>query len=120
MPLSLGPGFRLGARWTRLVEPVKTRKRREKTGEEWARYGLKRVKESGSPGGLEQGKYPIMDEVWGSTKVKNLYFAGTPMHGRDYRKSSGGFIHGFRYLIRAQNRCRNALHALLTPRLSRC
>ena len=61
-----------------------------------------------------------MDEVWGSTKVKNLYFAGTPMHGRDYRKSSGGFIHGFRYLIRAQNRGRNALHALLTPLLSSC
>ena len=78
------------------------------------------MKESGSPGGLVQGKYPIMDEVWGSTKVKNLYFAGTPMHGRDYRKSSGGFIHGFRYLIRAQNRCRNALHAFFTPLLTCC
>ena len=43
--LFLGPGFRLGARWNRLVETVKTRKKREKTGEKWARYGLKRVKE---------------------------------------------------------------------------
>ena len=31
--LFLGPGFRLGARRNRLVEPVKTRKKREKTGE---------------------------------------------------------------------------------------
>ena len=30
--LFLGPGFRLGARWNRLVKTVKTRKKREKTG----------------------------------------------------------------------------------------
>ena len=30
--LFLDPGFRLAARWNRLVETVKTRKRREKTG----------------------------------------------------------------------------------------
>ena len=41
--LFLGPGFRLGARWNRLVETVKTRKKREKTGKKWARYGLKNV-----------------------------------------------------------------------------
>ena len=43
--LFLGPGFRLGARWDRLVEMVKTRKKREKTGKKRARYGLKNVKE---------------------------------------------------------------------------
>ena len=42
--LFLGPGFRLAARWNRLGETVKTRKKREKTGKKWARYGLKRVK----------------------------------------------------------------------------
>ena len=41
--------FRLAARWNRAVEAVKTRKKREKTGGKWARYGLKGVKESGSP-----------------------------------------------------------------------
>ena len=30
--LFLGPGFRLGARWNRLGEPVKTRKKRGKRG----------------------------------------------------------------------------------------
>ena len=50
MTLFLGPGFRFGARWNRLGETVKTRKKREKTGNKWARYGLKGVKESGSPG----------------------------------------------------------------------
>ena len=43
--LFLGPGVRLGARWNRLVEMVKTRKKREKTEQKWARYGLKGVKE---------------------------------------------------------------------------
>ena len=42
-PPFLGPGFWLGARWNRLVEAVKTRKQREKTGGKWARYDLKRV-----------------------------------------------------------------------------
>ena len=40
-----GPGFRLGARWNRLVETVKTRKKREFSGKKWARYGLKGVKD---------------------------------------------------------------------------
>ena len=31
--LFLGPGFRLASCWNRLVETVKTRKKREKTGE---------------------------------------------------------------------------------------
>ena len=44
LPLFLGPRFRLAARWNRLVETVKTRKKREKTGKKWARYSLKRVK----------------------------------------------------------------------------
>ena len=43
--LFLGPGFRLGARWNRLVETVKTRKKREFSGKKWARYGLKGVKD---------------------------------------------------------------------------
>ena len=45
LPPFFGPGFRLGACWNRLVEAVKTRKKRDKTGEKWARYGLKGVKE---------------------------------------------------------------------------
>ena len=50
VPPFLGPGFRLGARWNRLVETVKTRKKRDKTGQKWARYGLKRVNKEGTGG----------------------------------------------------------------------
>ena len=43
LPPFLDPGFRIGARWNRLGEAVKTRKKREKTEQKWARYGLRSV-----------------------------------------------------------------------------
>lgn len=36
-----------------------------------------------------------------SANVKNLFFAGNLGHYRDYRESSSGFIHGFRYVANA-------------------
>jgi hypothetical protein len=33
-----------------------------------------------------------------------MYFAGTLAHGADHKRSSGGFIHGFRYTARALHR----------------
>ena len=39
-----------------------------------------------------------------SANVPGLFFAGTAMHAHDHKKSSGGFIHGFRYLCRALHR----------------
>jgi len=32
------------------------------------------------------------------------WYAGVLMHDHDYKRSSGGFVHGFRYLVRAQHR----------------
>ena len=48
--LFLGPGLRLGARWNRLGETVKTRKKRGKTGKKWARYGLRSANKEGTGG----------------------------------------------------------------------
>jgi len=44
-------------------------------------------------------KYPAITSRYESTNNTNLYFIGSLMHSMDYKKSSGGFIHGFRYLI---------------------
>ena len=49
-------------------------------------------------GGL---KYAQMTSGWESVNEPNLFFAGALGHGLDWRKSSGGFIHGFRYTARA-------------------
>jgi len=45
-------------------------------------------------------KYPKINHKYESENNKNLFFIGTLMHSIDFKKSSGGFIHGFRYLIK--------------------
>lgn len=45
-------------------------------------------------------KYPEIKPNFESINNENLFFIGSIMHSIDYRKSSGGFIHGFRYLIK--------------------
>ncbi|MDY6938978.1 MAG: NAD(P)-binding domain-containing protein [Cyanobacteriota bacterium] len=47
------------------------------------------------------GKFPLMTSEWESTNIPNLYFAGTMMHSRDYKKTMSGFVHGFRYNVAA-------------------
>lgn len=45
-------------------------------------------------------KYPEIKENYESSNNENLFFIGSLMHSHDYRKGSGGFIHGFRYLLK--------------------
>ncbi len=49
-------------------------------------------------------RFPAQTPEWESTNVPDLYFAGTLMQVRDYKKSTGGFIHGFRYTVRSLHR----------------
>ena len=45
-------------------------------------------------------KYPHIDENYESSNNPGLFFIGSLMHSHDFKRGSGGFIHGFRYLIR--------------------
>lgn len=45
-------------------------------------------------------KYPNVTPEYESTSSQNLFFIGSLMHSLDFKTSSGGFIHGFRYLIK--------------------
>lgn len=47
------------------------------------------------------GKYPHMTSEWESVNVPDLFFAGTLMAMRDYRKTMSSFIHGFRHNVQA-------------------
>ncbi len=49
-------------------------------------------------------RFPAQTSEWESTNVPHLYFAGTLMQVRDFKKSTSGFIHGFRYGVRALHR----------------
>jgi len=42
-------------------------------------------------------KYPQIYHNYESVDYPGLYYAGTVTHSLDWRKSAGGFIHGFRY-----------------------
>lgn len=46
-------------------------------------------------------RFPDQTHEWESTNVKDLYIAGTLMQMRDFKKTSSGFIHGFRYNVRS-------------------
>jgi hypothetical protein len=52
-------------------------------------------------GGRAGVKYPEISAEYESVSAPGLYVAGTLSHSRDFRKSSGGFVHGFRYTARA-------------------
>ncbi|MEB3217229.1 MAG: NAD(P)-binding domain-containing protein [Nostocales cyanobacterium 94392] len=57
--------------------------------------------ESCKPNLVINNRFPKQTSEWESTNVKDLYFVGVLTHVRDYKKKQSGFIHGFRYNIRA-------------------
>ncbi|GMH66622.1 hypothetical protein TL16_g04475 [Triparma laevis f. inornata] len=46
---------------------------------------------------LYKKRYPPLSAFNELVDVPNVFAAGAISHGRDYKESSGGFIHGFRY-----------------------
>lgn len=46
-------------------------------------------------------KFPSLTCEWESNNQPGMYFIGTLMQMRDYKKSTSGFIHGFRYNVEA-------------------
>jgi thioredoxin reductase len=49
-------------------------------------------------------RFPALTPEWESANVPDLHFAGTLMQVRDWKRSTSGFIHGFRYGVRALHR----------------
>jgi thioredoxin reductase len=57
--------------------------------------------ETSRPNLVIKDRFPEQTCEWESTNVKDLYFAGTLTQMRDFKKTTSGFIHGFRYNVRA-------------------
>lgn len=55
-------------------------------------------------------RFPAQTSEWESTSVPGLFFAGTLMQARDYKKAASSFIHGFRYNVRALHRLLERRH----------
>jgi thioredoxin reductase len=63
-------------------------------------------------------RFPAQTPEWESPSVPDLYFAGTLMQVRDFKRSTSGFIHGFRYCVRALHRMlEQKYHAAHWPRV---
>jgi thioredoxin reductase len=60
--------------------------------------------ESARPAMVINERFPEQTSAWESTNVKDLYFAGTLTQTRDFKKTTSGFIHGFRYNARSLHR----------------
>ncbi|KAL2309268.1 hypothetical protein Nmel_005458 [Mimus melanotis] len=56
------------------------------------------------PGKGNIKKYPQIKPSYESRGTQGLFVLGTASHSVDFRKSAGGFIHGFRYTTRAVHR----------------
>ncbi|KYO36391.1 FAD-dependent oxidoreductase domain-containing protein 2 isoform B [Alligator mississippiensis] len=56
------------------------------------------------PGRGNKRKYPQIKPSYESRGTRGLFVLGTASHSNDFRKSAGGFIHGFRYTTRAVHR----------------
>ncbi|XP_074864570.1 FAD-dependent oxidoreductase domain-containing protein 2 isoform X2 [Carettochelys insculpta] len=56
------------------------------------------------PGKGTKKKYPLIKPSYESRGTRGLFVLGTASHSVDFRKSAGGFIHGFRYTTRAVHR----------------
>lgn len=52
------------------------------------------------PSTILDGKLPEITPFWESVNQSGMYFAGTLMQGRDFKRSSSAFIGGFRYNVR--------------------
>ena len=62
-------------------------------------------------------RFPAQTCEWQSTNVSDLYFAGTLMQVRDYKKSTSAFIHGFRYCVRSlHHMLERKYHGVTWPR----
>ena len=55
-------------------------------------------------------RFPEQTSAYESVNVPGLYFAGTLTQQRDFKRSTNGFIHGFRYGVRALHRMLDARH----------
>ncbi|KAG9483411.1 hypothetical protein GDO78_009367, partial [Eleutherodactylus coqui] len=61
-------------------------------------------------------KYPSLKSNYETKHSQGLFVVGTAGHGMDFRKSAGGFIHGFRYTARAVHRVmENRYHNIPWP-----
>ncbi|MFG1839400.1 NAD(P)-binding domain-containing protein [Micromonospora sp. NPDC049175] len=102
-------GFRVLFRYARTVENLRELEYDRVILCTGFRFDASIFAESGRPELVIDDRFPAQTPAFESVNVPGLYFAGTLSQQRDFKKSTNGFIHGFRYATRA-------LHHILRER----
>ncbi|MDQ7911417.1 NAD(P)-binding domain-containing protein [Phytohabitans sp. ZYX-F-186] len=102
-------GYRVIFRYARTVEALRELEYDRVIACTGFRFDASIFDESCRPALVIHDRFPEQTPAYESTTVPDLYFAGTLTQQRDFKRSTSGFIHGFRYGVRA-------LHRILTTR----
>ena len=105
-----GDGFRVQFSFVRANELVKELYYDRVIACTGFRFDAAPFAEGSRPDLVINDRFPEQTPAHESVNVPGLYFAGTLMQQRDFKKSTTGFIHGFRYTVRA-------LHHILEQRV---
>ncbi|MFH8217623.1 NAD(P)-binding domain-containing protein [Streptomyces sp. NPDC018057] len=96
-----GDGFRVPVAFERADEVVKDLRYDRVIVATGFRFDASVFDATCTPETVIDGRFPALTPVGESVNVPGLYFAGTLTQGRDFKKSTTGFVHGFRYSVRA-------------------
>ncbi|MEV5329046.1 NAD(P)-binding domain-containing protein [Nonomuraea sp. N2-4H] len=107
-PLPEG-GYRVIFRYARTVEALRELRYDRVIACTGFRFDASVFDDSCRPALVVNDRFPEQTSAYESVNVPDLYFAGTLTQQRDFKKGTSGFIHGFRYGVRA-------LHRILTTR----
>ncbi|WP_112268503.1 NAD(P)-binding domain-containing protein [Lentzea terrae] len=102
-------GFRIQFRYARTVEKLRELEYDRIIACTGFRFDASIFADGCRPALVIKDRFPELTSAFESVNVPGLYFAGTITQSRDFKKSTSGFIHGFRYGARA-------LHRVLTAR----
>jgi thioredoxin reductase len=97
-------GYRIRFRYARTVETVRELDYDRIILCTGFRFDASVFDESARPRLVIDDRFPEQTSAFESVDVPGLYFAGTLTQQRDFKKSTNGFIHGFRYGARALHR----------------
>ncbi|WP_199514125.1 NAD(P)-binding domain-containing protein [Nucisporomicrobium flavum] len=103
-------GFRIDFRYARTVESIRHIDYDRIILCTGFRFDASVFDDSARPRLVINDRFPEQTPAYESVNVPGLYFAGTLTQQRDFKKSTGGFIHGFRYGARALHRILGARH----------
>ncbi|MET9630252.1 NAD(P)-binding domain-containing protein [Lentzea sp. NPDC006480] len=109
-------GFRIQFRYARTVEKLRELEYDRIIACTGFRFDASIFDDSCRPALVIKDRFPEITPAFESVNVPGLYFAGTITQSRDFKKSTSGFIHGFRYGARALHRVLSARnHAVPWP-----